>query len=256
MPSQLTVHASDTHLHAVDTPGGDPPLLFVNGGFATLHHWRPVIARLAGKHRTVQFDARARGRSGVSADYSIQAAVDDIGRVIDATGLDRPVLVAWSHGATTAVRYAAQHPDRVSGLVLVDGAYPISMFDEADRQKVHGQFRKLGWLMRIMAAFGRSARMSPAQAAEVVIGMDAVNGELSADYAALTCPTVFVVATGPHSGASEDELRTMRAAVATAVAANNRVSVYATSPHNHVTVVGRSPDLITGAIEHVIGAAT
>jgi pimeloyl-ACP methyl ester carboxylesterase len=31
--------------------------------------------------------------------------------VIEATGIERPVLVAWSHGATIAVRYAAEHPD-------------------------------------------------------------------------------------------------------------------------------------------------
>jgi len=252
MSRQLTVPAADTHLHVVDTPGGNPPLVFVNGGFATLQHWRPVIARLAGKYRTVQFDARARGRSGTSTDYSVQGAVDDVGRVIEATGVTRPVLVAWSHGATVAVRFAAQHPDAVSGLVLVDGAYPIGMFDEAGRQRVREQFRRLGWIMRILAALGRSARMSAAESAEVVIGMDAVNGELLPDFAALTCPTAFVVATGTHAGATEDELRTMRAAADRAVASNARVTVFATAPSNHVQLVSKSPDLVVGAIEHVV----
>ncbi len=77
------------------------------------------------------------------------------------------------------MRYAAQHPEQVGGLVLIDGAYPIAMFDEAGRRKVRSQFRRLGWIMRILAALGRSARMSPAQSAEVVIEMDAVNGELN-----------------------------------------------------------------------------
>src|SRR6185312_6978226 len=150
-----------------------------------------------------RFDARARGQSGTSADYSIQAAVDDIGQVIEVTGVERPILVGWSHGATLAVRYAAQHPEQVRGLVLVDGAYPITMFDEAGKEKVRAQFRRLGWLMRIAAALGRSARMSPAESADVVIEMDAVNGELGPDFAALACPTVFVVGTGAHSGATE-----------------------------------------------------
>jgi pimeloyl-ACP methyl ester carboxylesterase len=52
----------------------------------------------------------------------VQGAVNDIGRVIDATELDRPILAAWSYGATIAVRYAARHPDQVRGLVLIDGA--------------------------------------------------------------------------------------------------------------------------------------
>ena len=71
-------------------------------------------------------------------------AVDDIGRVIDATGIERPILVGWSHGATIAVRYAAQHPGRVGGLVLIDGAYPIAVLEESGKQKVRTQFRRLG----------------------------------------------------------------------------------------------------------------
>ena len=252
MSPQLEIPAADTRLHAVDDPGGTPALLFLSGGFGTVQNWSRVIRRLDGKYRTVRFDARARGRSGRSADYSVQAAVDDIGRVIDATGIERPVLVGWSQGATIAVRYAAQHPERVGGLVLIDGAYPITMFDEAGKEKVRTQFRRLGWLMRILAAFGRSARMSPAESADVVIEMDAVNGELGPDFAALECPTVFVVGTGAHSGATEDEMRTVRAAAADAVEANKRVSVFATTPHKHTQILSKAPETVVAAIEDVI----
>ncbi|HEX4624174.1 MAG TPA: alpha/beta fold hydrolase [Solirubrobacteraceae bacterium] len=195
---------------------------------------------------------RARGKSGTSADYSVGAAVDDIGRVIDATDIKRPILVGWSYGATIAVRYAAQHPEQVGGLVLIDGAYPITMFDEAGEEKVRKQFRRLGWMMRIMAALGRSARMSPGESANVVIEMDAVNGKLGPDFAALACPTVFVVGTGAHSGATEEEMRTVRAAVADAEASNERVSVFATTPHEHTQILNKAPDTVVAAIEDVI----
>jgi pimeloyl-ACP methyl ester carboxylesterase len=110
MSRQLMIPAGDTRLYAVDAPGGTPALLFLSGGFGTVQNWSRVIRSLDGKYRTVRFDARARGKSGRSADYSVQAAVDDIGRIIEATGIERPILVGWSHGATIAVRYAAQHP--------------------------------------------------------------------------------------------------------------------------------------------------
>jgi pimeloyl-ACP methyl ester carboxylesterase len=251
MSRELTIPASDTQLYAVDDPGGAPALLFLSGGFGTVQNWDRVLRLLEGKYRTVRFDARARGKSGTSADYSVQAAVDDVGRVIDATGIERPVLVGWSYGATIAVRYAAQHPDRVAGLVLIDGAYPITMFDEAGKAKVRAQFRRLGWLMRIAAAFGRSARMSPAESADVVIEMDAVNGELGPDFAGLQCPTEFVVGTGGHSGSTEDEMRTVRAAVADAVGSNERVSVFATAPQSHTKILGKAPDTVVAAIEDV-----
>jgi pimeloyl-ACP methyl ester carboxylesterase len=246
------IPAADTRLHAVDEPGGAPALVLLSGGFGTVRNWSRVVERLDGKHRTVRFDARARGRSGRSADYSVQAAVDDIGRVIDATGVERPVLVGWSQGATIAVRFAAQHRERVRGLVLIDGAYPITMFDEEGKEKVRGQFRRLGLMMRIMAAFGRSARMSPAESADVVIEMDAVNGQLGPDFAALECPTVFVVGTGGHSGATEEEMRTVRSAVTAAEQSNERVSVFATTPQRHTRILSRAPDTVVAAIEEVV----
>ncbi|MGA8219417.1 MAG: alpha/beta hydrolase [Solirubrobacterales bacterium] len=252
MSRQLLIPAADTQLHAVDTPGGTPPLLFLGGGFGTVRNWDRVIRGLAQKYRAVRFDARARGKSGTSVDYSANAAVEDIGRVIDATDLERPILVGWSYGATIAVRYAAQHPEQVAGLVLIDGAYPITMLDEAGEQKVRKQFRRLGWLMRVAAALGRSARMSPAESAEVVIEMDAVNGELGPNFAALACPTVFVAGTGAHSGATEEEMRTVRAAAADAVASNERVSVFATTPHKHTQILNKAPDTVVAAIEDVI----
>jgi pimeloyl-ACP methyl ester carboxylesterase len=249
---EIEIPAGDTRLHAIDEPGGTPALVFLSGGFGTVKNWNRVIDRLDGRYRTVRFDARARGKSGTSADYSAQTAVDDVGRVIDATDTERPILVGWSYGATLAVRYAAQHPERVTGLVLIDGAYPITMFDEAGKEKVRSQFRRLGWLMRIMAAFGRSARMSPAESANVVIEMDAVNGELGPDFAALECPTEFVVGTGAHSGATEEEMRTVRAAVTVAEESSERVSVFATTPHKHTQILSGAPDTVVGAIEDVV----
>jgi pimeloyl-ACP methyl ester carboxylesterase len=245
------ISTEDTQLYTVDTPGGSPPLLFLSGGFGTVEDWKRVIQRLAGRNRAVRFDARARGKSGTSADYSVQAAVDDVGRVIEATGIQRPILVGWSHGATIAVRYAAHRSVPVGGLVLIDGAYPIAMFDEAGKEKVRAQFRRLGWIMRILAALGRSARMSPAEAADVVIEMDAVNGELGPDFAALECPTVFVVGTGAHSGATEEEMRTVRAAATEVEASNPRVSIFATTPHKHTQILNKAPDTVVAAIEDV-----
>ena len=154
------------------------------------------------------------------------------------------------------MRYAAQHPEQAGGLVLIDGAYPITMFDEAGKEKVRAQFRRLGWMMRIMAALGRSARMSPAESADVVIEMDAVNGELGDDFAALDCPTEFVRGTGGHAGATEEEMRTVRAAVTGAVESNERVSVFETTPQKHTQILSKAPDTVAAAIEDVIHART
>jgi hypothetical protein len=84
--------------------------------------------------------------------------------------------------------------------------------------------------------------------------MDAVNGELRPDFTALRCPAVFVVGAGGHSGATEEKMRTVRAAVAVAVAvtSNERVSVFTTTPHNHTQILKKAPDAVAAAIEDVI----
>jgi pimeloyl-ACP methyl ester carboxylesterase len=252
---QITIPTPDSQLFTVDTPGGDPPLVFLNGAFGTVQNWNRVVERLGAEFRAVRFDARARGKSSPSGDYSVATAVDDVERVIRATGIERPIVVGWSHGATLAVRYAAQLPEQVAGLVLIDGAYPIALLDEAGQEKIRTQFRRLGWLMRIAAVFGRSARMSPTESAEVVIEMDGVNGDLGPDFAALACPTVFVVGTGAHSGATEDEMRRSRAAVTVAEVANPRVSVFAVSPHKHTQILSKDPGTVVAAIEEVARAS-
>ena len=98
--------------------------------------------------------------------------------------------------------------------------------------------------------------MSAAESADVVIEMDAVNGDLGPDFAALQCPTVFVVGSGAHSGATEDEMRTVRAAAADAEARSTRVSVFATTPQNHTRILNKAPDTVVAAIEDVIRASS
>ncbi|MFD3531920.1 alpha/beta fold hydrolase [Streptomyces sp. NPDC058664] len=260
MSREFTVAAADTHLHGVDrvvdAMGGRPPLLFLNGGFATQRRWNHVIGRLGGAYRTVTFDARGRGRSGTSSDYSLRGAIDDVDRVIEATALERPILVGWSHGATIALCYAADYPEVVGGLVLVDGAYPVSMLDAAGQEGVRERFRGLGWIMRVLAFFGRSSRLTPQESAEVVIGIDEVNGGLGADFEALRCPTAFVVGSGAHSGARAQEMRMMRAAAEEAAAANDRVTVFATTASDQARILTEDPGVVAAAIEEVAGCST
>ena len=47
----------------------------------------------------------------------------DLRQVLDELGLDRPVLAGSSMGAATALAFALEEPDRVSGLVQITPAY-------------------------------------------------------------------------------------------------------------------------------------
>ncbi|MBA8956799.1 alpha/beta fold hydrolase [Actinomadura namibiensis] len=248
MSRNLKVPVADTVLDCNDTEGPGRPILLLNGMYATQRYWRGLLPLLTGRYRVVTFDGRARGKSGTSSDYSFAGCLDDITAVLDATGLQRPILAGWSHGAALAVRYAARHPDRVAGVVCVDGGYPMDPIDDAFRAKVRKLFRRNAIPIKILAALGLGSRMSAAQAAEANIEFNEILAEFADDYTHIRCPVAFIKATGKHMGATEEEVRTMRANLDPVLAAHPNVTVFATVPSNHSQMVANPPDTIAAAI--------
>ena len=68
-------------------------------------------------------DARAHGQSDGGRDYSYQRLADDLLTVLDDRGIPKATLAGASMGAHTITKFALDHPDRVSGLVLMTPAF-------------------------------------------------------------------------------------------------------------------------------------
>ena len=85
--------------------------------------WRHWIELLAGHTRFIRYDERGCGMTDWDvADLSSARWSDDLARVIDAAAPEGPVaLLGISQGAATCIAYAAQHPERVSKLILYGG---------------------------------------------------------------------------------------------------------------------------------------
>jgi pimeloyl-ACP methyl ester carboxylesterase/predicted glycosyltransferase len=109
---------------------GEPTILFCPTW--TLVHsrvWKMQIPYLARHHRVVVFDPRGNGRSDRPATVEAYAEADfarDALDVLDATGTDRAIVVGLSRGAQRALLLAAEHPDRVLGLVFIGPWFPAS----------------------------------------------------------------------------------------------------------------------------------
>ena len=110
---------------AYTTLGDGPPIVHLPP-WAAYHEWnwerpegRVFLERLAEGRRLVGFDRRGVGASQREVDdLSLEAQVADLTTVIDSLGLERFDLLAQNDGAAIGVMYAAQHPERVSRLVL------------------------------------------------------------------------------------------------------------------------------------------
>jgi proline iminopeptidase len=81
----------------------------------------PLVPALSGQVRVVRWDQRGCGRSEQRGPYSVSRSVADLDAVRSHLGMDRIVVAGHSWGATLALRYALDHPGRVSALVYVSG---------------------------------------------------------------------------------------------------------------------------------------
>ncbi len=76
---------------------------------------------LGGDVQVVRWDQRGCGRSQRRGPYSVARSVADLEAVRAALERERVAVLGHSWGATLALRYALDHPDRVSALIYVSG---------------------------------------------------------------------------------------------------------------------------------------
>ena len=101
----------------VESRGDGPTIVFVHSGITDSRMWNPQWDAFP-DFRLVRYDLRGYGQSPLPpGDY---AHHDDLRAVLDALAIPRAVLIAASMGGEVALAFTLDHPDRVTGLVLVD----------------------------------------------------------------------------------------------------------------------------------------
>jgi len=122
-------------LHTWEWPGETPPALLLHGIGNYGRYWDFFADAIAGRLRLVAPDARGHGESGQPKDaYAPEEFVADALAVLDALAIDRALVVGHSMGGTHAIRLAAEHPERVTRLVVVD-AGPEALPEGAQRAR-------------------------------------------------------------------------------------------------------------------------
>ena len=90
--------------------------------YTTTEEFRPYFGALIKRGmRVIFYDGRGTGSSQRDAiDFDLDARVLDLEAAMDAAGSDRLALCGSHSGGPAAIVYAAQHPEKVSHLVLVN----------------------------------------------------------------------------------------------------------------------------------------
>ncbi|MEX6506383.1 3-oxoadipate enol-lactonase [Jiella sp. M17.18] len=112
--------------YRLEGEAGAPALVLINSLGTDFRIWDDVVARLSGSFRILRYDKRGHGLSEATpAPYAMATHVADLAALIDHVGLDKPLVVGLSIGGMIAQGYAADRPERLAGLVLMDTAHKI-----------------------------------------------------------------------------------------------------------------------------------
>ncbi|MGA7916666.1 MAG: alpha/beta hydrolase, partial [Candidatus Acidiferrales bacterium] len=100
------------------------PVVALHGLTASHMNFVGIAERLSGRCALIALDLRGRGDSDKpEGPYGMEQHARDVAVSIRAMGLGASIIVGHSMGAFVATALAAQHPELVSGLVLIDGGF-------------------------------------------------------------------------------------------------------------------------------------
>ena len=113
-----------TKLHYL-TAGSGPPLLLLHGYAETSSMWRSLMPEVAERFMVVAPDLPGIGGSDIPADgLDMQSAAIRIHQLARSLGIEKACVVGHDIGLMVAYAYAAQFPDEVQKLVVMDAFLP------------------------------------------------------------------------------------------------------------------------------------
>lgn len=112
-------------------PRDGPAVVLIHGFGGSTFSWRETLPAMASAgFRALALDLKGFGLSDkrFNEDYSHAAQAEFVAGFLDELGVEKAIFAGHSMGASVVAHFATLYPERVDGLVLVDGA--VSIDDE------------------------------------------------------------------------------------------------------------------------------
>jgi len=104
--------------------GRGKSVIGIHGLTASYLNFIGIAERLNGRRPLFALDLRGRGNSDKpEAPYGMAQHAKDVAAAMKTLGLERCVIVGHSMGAFVATALAAQNPELVGGVIMIDGGY-------------------------------------------------------------------------------------------------------------------------------------
>lgn len=123
----------NVQLEVLDWGGSGPPLVLLSGLGGTAHQYDDFAPALTARYHVVGVTRRGhRGSSAAPSGYGFVRLAEDVLRVIDAVGINNPVVIGHSFAGEEMHVLGARHSAKIRGLVYVDAAFDRG--DHADSE--------------------------------------------------------------------------------------------------------------------------
>lgn len=136
-------------------------VILLHGLASNMSRWAEFAAatRLARHWSVARADLRGHGESLHRGRIGFEAWCGDLEALLAAEGASRAVLVGHCLGANLALHFAARHPGKVEGLVLVEPMFRAALAGALDRvARFRPLFVPFVLLLRALAALGLHRR--------------------------------------------------------------------------------------------------
>jgi pimeloyl-ACP methyl ester carboxylesterase len=131
------VRAGEVELAYRLWPGKGPAIVAIHGLTASHVNFVGIAERLAGRRPLLAFDLRGRGQSDKPATgYGIRQHALDVAAAMRTLGLGPSVVLGHSMGAYIGTAVAAEFPELVAGLVMLDGGYLLDAPPDFDADQL------------------------------------------------------------------------------------------------------------------------
>lgn len=124
--------APDVSLEVIDWGGSGPPLVFLAGLGNTAHIFDNFAPKFVPAYHVYGITRRGFGASSSptpdATNYRADQLGDDVLKVIDVLGLNKPVLVGHSIAGEELSSVGSRYPERIGGLIYLDAGYPYALY--------------------------------------------------------------------------------------------------------------------------------